>query len=50
MLPSLDDYLHPKKLRYELTLSKNIHDQRILQSYWTRQNLPQPTKTSSLKS
>ena len=36
MLPSLDDYLQAKTLRYYFTLSRNIDDQWILQFDWTR--------------
>ena len=35
MLPFLDAYLHAKNLRYQLFLSKDTVDQRILQSDWT---------------
>ena len=47
MLLFRDEYL--KKLRYQLTLSQNIDDQRTLQSDWMKHNLPNLTKTSSLK-
>ena len=30
-LPSLHEYIHAQKLRYQSTLSHNIDDQRILQ-------------------
>ena len=36
MLPSLDHYLHAKNLRYHLTHSRDIDDQRIMQSDRTR--------------
>ena len=36
MLPSLEEYLHAKNLRYQMILSRDIVDQRILQSDWTR--------------
>ena len=36
MLPSLDDQLHAIELRYYLILSRDIDDQRILQSAWKR--------------
>ena len=41
VIPSLNDYLHAKQqqqqqLRYQLILSREIYDQRILQSDWTR--------------
>ena len=36
MLPSLDKYLHAKNLRYQLIFSRDINDQRILQSDWLR--------------
>ena len=35
MLPSLDDYVHARNLRYQFFLSKDTVDQRILQSDWT---------------
>ena len=35
MLPSLNDYFHAKLLRYRLIPSRDIDDQRILQSDWT---------------
>ena len=36
MLPSFNDFLHVKKLGYQLTLYKDIIYQRILQSGWMR--------------
>ena len=36
MLPFRDDYLHALNLRYRLIPSRNIDDQRILQSDWLR--------------
>ena len=36
MLPSIDEYLHSKNLKYQLISLKDIVDQRILQSDWTR--------------
>ena len=36
MQPSFDDYHHTKKLWYQLTLSQDINDQRMLQFDWTR--------------
>ena len=36
MLALLDDYLHAKNLAEFLIFSKNIDDQRILKSDWTR--------------
>ena len=53
MLSSLDEYLHAKKkkkLRYQLTLSQNIDNRKILQSDWMRHNWAHLTKTNSLKS
>ena len=32
MLPSLGEYLHVKKKRYHMNLSRDIDDQKILQS------------------
>ena len=43
MLPSLDDYLNARNLRDLLILSRDIDDQRILQSHWTRDTIG-PTK------
>ena len=44
MLPSFDDCLHAKNLRYQLIPSRNIDDQRILQSDCPdeRNTWPQP--------
>ena len=45
MLPSLslDDYLHAKNLRRNCWISsKDIDDQRILESDWTRAQLATP--------
>ena len=36
MLPSLDDYIHAKKLRYQLIISRYTDDKRIMQTDWTR--------------
>ena len=36
MLPSLDEYLHAKNLKYQLIPSGDIVDPRILKSDWTR--------------
>ena len=36
MLPCSDDYLYTKNLRYQLISSRNIVDQRIPQSDWTK--------------
>ena len=36
MLPSLDDYLYAKNIRTHTILFRNIDDQRILQSDWSR--------------
>ena len=36
MIPSLDDYLHAKEIRYQLYLFRDIDDQRNLHSDWTR--------------
>ena len=39
MLLSLDDYLHAKNLRYQLSPSRDINDWRVLQSDCTRTQL-----------
>ena len=39
MLPSYNKYLHTENLRHQLIPPKNIVDQRILQSDWTRDTL-----------
>ena len=36
MLPRLNVYLHAKNLKYHLNASRNIDEQRILQSNLTR--------------
>ena len=36
MLPHLNVYLHAKNLKYHLNASRNIDEQRILQSNLTR--------------
>ena len=36
MLPSLDEYAHAQNLRDRLIPSRDIDDQRILQSDWLR--------------
>ena len=36
MLPSLDENLHEKNLRYHMIPSREIVNLRILQSNWTR--------------
>ena len=36
MLPSLDDYLYAKNIRNHSIPSRDIDDQRILQSDWPR--------------
>ena len=36
LLPYLDDYLNAKNLQYQLLPSKDIYDQKILQSDWMR--------------
>ena len=43
---ALDDLLHAKKLRYQLILSRDIDDQRALQS---RHNWPHLTRKGSLR-
>ena len=35
-LPFTDDYPHDKNLRYHLIPAKDINDQRMLQSDWTK--------------
>ena len=51
MLPSFNDCLHAKNLRYQLIPSRNIDDQRILQSDCPdeRNTWPHPTKSRSLR-
>ena len=49
MLPSLDDYLNARNLRDLLILSRDIDDQRILQSHWTRDTID-PTKPKEVVS
>ena len=36
MLPSFDKYLHAKNLKNQLIPSRDINDQRISQSDWTK--------------
>ena len=36
MLPSLDDYFHAKSLRDQLIPFRDIDDQSMLQTDWTR--------------
>ena len=49
MLLSLDNYLHAINLKDRLAPSRDIDDQKILQSDWVRRNWPQPTKSGSLR-
>ena len=50
MLPSLDDCLHTKNLRYQLVLSGFIADKRILQFDWMRDTTGHTqSKSDSLK-
>lgn len=48
MLPSLDDYIHEKDLRYQLVLSCFIADKRILLYDWIRDMKGQSQRKSDI--